>query len=187
MGDALATFYEATTCKTGKMGTGITETAMMMGKLCRDIVLRDGLAAFDSVIHHVVTPQLENVIEANCFLSGVGGANTGCAAAHGIGDFLCTLPGGHGYMHGERVYVGLIVQMILEQYPMDEIKQMISFGQNVGLPVCLQDLDIEDVDGVAKTLAKGLQNDHFMVHLNCDYSENILAGAFVLAGVLAEA
>ena len=186
MGDALATFYEARTCKQNANGTGITATAMALAGLSREIVLRDGYAAYQSVELGIVTTQLENVIEANCFLSGAGGANTGCAAAHGIGDYLCKLPGGHDFMHGERVYVGLMVQMILEQYPKEEIRKLMTFGKRIKLPVCLGDLGVENIKETAKMLAVGLQGDHFMVNLSCDYSEHILAGAFVYAQCLAE-
>lgn len=187
MADALATFYEGTTCKRNPKGTEITETAMMMAELCRDLVLENGLAAMEAVKHQVVTPQLEQVIEANCLLSGTGGMNTGCAAAHGIGDYLCCLPKGHEYMHGERVFVGLLIQLILEQYPQEEIEAIMDFGDAVGLPLGIGDLGVEDVPATAVVLAKGLQNDHFMVNLCCDYSEDILAGAIVYAQTLADA
>lgn len=186
MGDALATFYEATTCYNNANGNGITETAMMLGKLCREIILTHGLAAYRSVEKRIVTPQLEKVIEANCFLSGVGGANTGCSAGHGIGDYLCQIPGGHNYMHGERVYVGLMIQLILEQYPEEELLSLMQFGRRTGLPVCIGDLGVENVAETAQLLAKGLQGDHFMVNLSCDYSENILAGAICYVQCLAE-
>lgn len=186
MGDALATYYEASSCKRGKTGVGITETAMALSGLCREIVCRDGLAAYRSVEKKTVTVQLENVIEANCFLSGVGGANTGCSAAHGIGDYLCQIPGGHDYMHGERVFVGLIIQLILEEYPEEEIKGLMVFGKEIGLPVCLGDLGVTEIQETAERLSAGLQDDHFMVNLCCDYSENILAGAMVYAQCLAE-
>lgn len=186
MADALATIYEATTNYNGPNGNGIANTAMMMSELCREIVLRDGPAAFQSVEKHIVTPQLENVIEANCFLSGTGGANTACAAAHGIGDYLCRLPGGHEFMHGERVFVGLMIQLVLEQYPEEEILGLMAFGRGVGLPVCIGDLGVKDIEATAQSMAKGLQGDHFMVNLCCDYSENILAGAIVYAQCLAD-
>lgn len=185
MGDALATLYEAATCKQGSWGFRITETAMMLSKLCREIVMRDGLAAYRAVEQQIVTPQLENVVEANCFLSGVGGTNSGCSAAHGIGDYLCCIPGGHSYLHGERVFVGLMVQLILEQYPHEELLALMTFGKKVKLPVCLSDLGVTDVRKTAYELAEGLQNDHFMVNLSCDYSEHILVGAFCYADHLA--
>jgi len=129
IGDALTTWYEGSACyKNPRLNPGITETALMLSKLCRTIVMRDGLAAYEAVKAHAVTPQLESVLEANCFLSGVGGLNTGCACAHGFGDWLCSVPGGHGYMHGERVFTGLILQLILEKYPINEILDLMRFG-----------------------------------------------------------
>jgi glycerol dehydrogenase-like iron-containing ADH family enzyme len=55
------------------------------------------------------------------------------------------------------------------------------FGKKVGLPVCLADLGVKEMKKTVYEMAKELQNDHFMVNLNCDYSVDVLAGAFVLA------
>ena len=186
MGDAMATLYEGSTNAANPGGIGITQTAMALCRLCKEIIVRDGMAAYQAVKCHAVTPQLENVIEANCFLSGIGGLNTGCAAGHGIGDFLCKLPGGHAFLHGERVYIGLMIQMILEKYPMEEILNQMRFGRAVGLPICIGDLGVTDIQEAAEFMAAGLQGDHFMVNLCCDYTENILAGAIVYAQYLAD-
>ena len=186
MGDAVATLFEATTNINGANGKNITETAMVLSKLAYEIILRDGLSAYNAVKQHIVTPQLENVIEANCLLSGVGGLNTGCAAAHGIGDMLCSVPGCHNYMHGERVYVGLMVQLILEKYPEELLIKLMKFGREVSLPICLSDLGISDIPATAQELAANLQNDHFMINMICDYSENILKNAICYADSLAK-
>ncbi|MCU6761086.1 Glycerol dehydrogenase [uncultured Roseburia sp.] len=186
MGDAMATIYEGSTNYANPKGIGITQTAMAMCRLCKDIIVKDGMAAYRAVECKSVTTQLENVIEANCFLSGIGGLNSGCAAAHGIGDYLCKLPGGHGFLHGERVYIGLMIQMVLEQYPVEEIIKLMQFGRAAGLPVCIGDMGVENIKETAEFLAQGLQGDHFMVNLNCDYSEYILAGSIVYAQHLAD-
>lgn len=187
MGDAMATWYEGRACYNNpKLGPHITETALMLAELCKTIIKRDGMAAYEAVKVHAVTPQLESVVEANCFLSSMGGLNTGCACGHGFGDWLAGVEGGHSYMHGERVYIGLIVQMLLEKYPLDEIKELISFGRAVGLPVCVGDITSENVDEVAERAGKELQDDHFMVNLSCDYTPNILAGAIRYAQYLAD-
>lgn len=185
MGDGLATYYEATTNYNNPKRNDITELGMTLGELARNLILEYGEEAYASVEEKIVTPALEKVIEANCFLSGTGGANTGCSAAHGIGDYLTGVQNCHDYMHGERVYVGLMVQLILEDYPKEELLELMEFGRKVGLPLCLNDLKVENVEETAYEMAKELQNDHFMVMLNCDYSVDILAGAFILANKLA--
>ena len=88
MGDGLATWYEGTTSYNNPNRNDITETGLMLGELARRLILRYGYDALLSVKAHIVTPALEKIIEANCFLSGTGGANTGSAAAHGSGDYL---------------------------------------------------------------------------------------------------
>lgn len=181
MGDGLSTWYEGMTNYNNPNRNDITETAITLGDLARDLIMTYGLDAYHSVQEHIVTPALEKIIEANCFLSGTGGANSGCAAAHGIGDFLAGVQNCHSFMHGERVFVGLMVQMILEDYPKEEILDYMQFGKEVGLPVCLEDLGVENIRETAFQMAKDLQNDHFMVMLNCDYSVDVLAGAFILA------
>lgn len=186
MGDGLATWYEGMTNYNSPKRNDITETGIMLGELARKLILKYGYDAYQSVSIKAVTPALEKIIEANCFLSGTGGANTGCAAAHGIGDFLAGVQKCHEYMHGERVYVGLMVQMILEDYPKEEILDFMRFGRKVGLPLCLADLGVENIPETAIQMAKDLQTDHFMVNLNCDYSVDVLAGAFQLAQKYAE-
>ncbi len=185
MGDGLATYYEATTNYNNPKRNDITELGMTLGELARDLILTYGQDAYKSVELKAVTPALEKVIEANCFLSGTGGANSGCSAAHGIGDYLTGVQHCHDFMHGERVFVGLMVQLILEDYPKEELIDLMEFGRSVGLPLCLNDLHVENVEETAYEMAKGLQNDHFMVMLNCDYSVDILAGAFILANKIA--
>ena len=181
MGDGLATWYEGMTNYNNPNRNDIMETGIMLGELARDLILDYGYDAYCSVEEHIVTPALEKIIEANCFLSGTGGANTGCAAAHGIGDYLTGVQDCHKYMHGERVFVGLMIQMILEDYDKEEILEYMRFGKKVGLPVCLADLGVKEMKKTVYEMAKELQNDHFMVNLNCDYSVDVLAGAFVLA------
>ena len=89
-------------------------------------------------------------------------------------------------MHGERVFVGLMVQLILEDYEKEEIMELMEMGSAIGLPLCLNDLGVQNAEETAYEMAGALQNDHFMVMLNCDYSVDVLAGAFILANKLAE-
>lgn len=187
MGDAMATWYEGSACYRNKqLGPHITETAMALCEMCKTIIKRDGLAAYEAVKAKLVTPQLENVVEANCFLSSMGGLNSGNACGHGFGDWLASVEGGHDYLHGERVFVGLIVQLILEKYPMEEILWMMKFGRAVGLPICVGDVTKENVNEVAERAGRELQEDHFMVNLSCDFTPNILSGAILYAQYLAD-
>jgi glycerol dehydrogenase len=146
MGDALATLFEARAVKRSgskTMARGlITNTVYAMAKLCYEILLRDGLQAKKDNQKNLVTEALENVLEANIYLSGVGFESGGLALAHAINDGFAHLPETHGIYHGEKVAFGTIVQLILEDAP--ELNEVIDFCLSVGLPVTLEQLSIID-------------------------------------------
>lgn len=150
MGDALATWFEARACRRSgakTMARGqATETAMMMARLCYDLLLKHGKEALESVKAQTVTPALEKVVEASILLSGVGFESGGLAAAHAINDGFAQEPQTHGRYHGEKVAFGTLVQLVLEGAPEGEWNEVLGFMASVGLPVTLQQLGIEQVD-----------------------------------------
>ncbi len=149
MGDALSTYFEAranaesdTANYVGK-GYKRCKAAMAIAKMCYDILLEDGLAAKLAAEKGVCTEAVENVIEANTLLSGVGFENTGCAGGHAVNEGLTVLEETHGFYHGEKVAFGTICQLVLENRPKAEIEQVIAFCLSVGLPTTLKDLHVE--------------------------------------------
>ena len=149
IGDALATYYEARACKASGARNmargGATNTAMMMAKLCCDLLFEYGYAAKCAVDKKEADDAVDNVLEATILLSGVGFESGGLAAAHAINDGFAFVPSAHGAMHGEKVAFGLITQLILEKVSEDELNKILDFNISVGLPVCLSDLGIETV------------------------------------------
>lgn len=150
MGDALATWFEARACrKSGArtMARGqATETAMMMARLCYDLLLRHGRAALEAVRTRQVTPELERVVEASILLSGVGFESGGLAAAHAVNDGLALEPQCHGSYHGEKVAFGTLVQLVLEGEPREELDEVLDFMACVDLPMTLAQLGVVQVD-----------------------------------------
>lgn len=146
MGDALATYFEARAVKKSGSRTMArgqsTNTAYAMARLCYEILIRDGLQAKKDNEEKLVSEALENVLEANIYLSGVGFESGGLAAAHAINDGFTHLAEAHGAYHGEKVAFGTIVQLILENA--SELNQVIDFCVSVGLPVTLQQLGIQN-------------------------------------------
>jgi len=97
-----------------------------------------------AVERHVVTPAVEAIVEANTLLSGLSSENGGHAAAHSIHNGLTTLKSAGQKLHGEKVAFGVLAQLVLEGRPASAIKEVQDFCFNVGLPLCLEDLDILD-------------------------------------------
>lgn len=148
MGDALATWFEADACSKsfGKnmSGGGSTQAALSMARLCYDTLLDYGYMATLAVKNKVVTEAVERIVEANTLLSGLGFESSGLAAAHAIHNGLTVLEETHGVYHGEKVAFGTITQLVLENRDRDEIEEVISFCTEVGLPVTLKEIGIEN-------------------------------------------
>jgi glycerol dehydrogenase len=150
MGDALATYFEAQACydalKPTMSGCLTTESALALAKLCLEILLKDGYKAKLACENKAVTKAVENVIEANTYLSGVGFESGGLAAAHAIHNGFTVMSECHHLYHGEKVAFGTICQLIMENRPLEEIETIIDFCSSVGLPTCLKDMGVKKVD-----------------------------------------
>ena len=155
MGDALSTYFEARSCQRAfarvnasghnrPAATG-TMTAMALAKLCYQTLLEDGVKAKISCESKAVTPALENIIETNILLSGLGFESGGLAAAHAVHNGLTVLEETHHFFHGEKVAFGTIVHLVLENACMEEIQTVVNFCKSVGLPTCLKDLGVLEV------------------------------------------
>lgn len=149
MGDALATYFEARACQrkgatTCAGGLG-TNAAMALAELCYHTLMEEGLKAKIALEAGACTPAVEKIIEANTLLSGIGFESCGLAGAHAIHNGLTVLPECHHMYHGEKVAFGTLVQLILENVPEEELDEVVDFCVELGLPVTLKELGVEEV------------------------------------------
>ena len=149
MGDALSTYFEARANRTSgnptMAGGRSTEAAFALAKLCYETLLADGLKARLAAENQVCTQAVENIIEANTYLSGIGFESSGLAAAHAIHNGFTKLEECHHLYHGEKVAFGTLTQLVLENAPLAEIQEVIDFCRSIGLPTTLAELGITDV------------------------------------------
>ncbi|SKC54597.1 glycerol dehydrogenase [Maledivibacter halophilus] len=149
MGDALATYFEARACNisNAKNMAGLlpAKSAYALAQLCYKTLLEDGLKAKLAVENKVVTPAVENIIEANTYLSGIGFESGGLAGAHAIHNGFTVLSECHHLYHGEKVAFGTLVQLAMENAPIEEIEEFILFCINIGLPVTLEEMGIKEI------------------------------------------
>ncbi|MFA0084645.1 glycerol dehydrogenase [Vibrio sp. 10N.261.51.F12] len=150
MGDALSTYFEAranmTSGKPTMAGGAPTRSAQALAKLCYETLLEDGVKAKIAVENGVSTTAVENIIEANTYLSGIGFESSGLAAAHAIHNGLTKLEECHHLYHGEKVAFGTLVQLVLENAPMEEIQTVLTFCREVGLPTNLFDMGVKEIN-----------------------------------------
>lgn len=149
MGDALATYFEARACKNSDadnfIGGKSTVTSMALAKLCYDTLMEDGIKALKAAEAKVCTKALENIIEANTYLSGLGFESCGLAAAHAIHNGLTAIEDTHACYHGEKVAYGTLTQIVLENVPAEELEKVFNFCLDIGLPVTLADLGVKEI------------------------------------------
>jgi glycerol dehydrogenase len=132
-----------------------TNTALALAELCYKTLLADGVKAKVSCECGRVSQALENIVEANVLLSGLGFESGGLAAAHAIHDGLTIMEGTHAYYHGEKVAFGTLAQLMLENASTEELEEVVDFCLSIGLPVCLSDIGIESItDEELRAIAK---------------------------------
>jgi glycerol dehydrogenase len=163
IGDGLATWYEAESCRKSHAATisGWTGTALAhaAARLCRDTLFAQGRQAVRDCQAHLASPDLEAVIEATVLLSEIGFESGGLGAAHGISNGLTMLPQTAAYLHGEKVTIGLLSSLFLSEWPEKDRRNIFQFCRDVGLPVCLHQIDCNasDDNALAIVAAKTCQ------------------------------
>lgn len=148
IGDALATWFEAESCMVTRHVnfTGYTgaRTAYAIARLCFDTLMENGALAVQHCDANLVTPQLEDVVEACTLMSTVGFESGGLAAAHGFHQGLAELPETHRHLHGEKVGFGILSSLFLTQRAPALIEQIYQFHKATRLPLCLEDISVTD-------------------------------------------
>ncbi len=146
MGDALATYYEARAVrragKNNQLHAKPTMAGYVIARACHEVLMADGIRAKEDIEAGRITDAVENVIEANIYMSGVGFESGGLAAAHGIQKGMTLIPELHEALHGEIVACCLVCQLIMEGAPREELAEVTSFCRKVGLPVRLSDFGL---------------------------------------------
>jgi len=141
MGDALSCKFEGEAFTKArekkKDGAVPTVAALALGEACFKSLMEHGLKAVKDVRNGIHSTEVEEIIEAIKLASGMAFENTGCALAHALHNGLMKTGQIKGE-HGEIVAYTTIVQMVYEKRPRDEIKQVVSWCDSLGLPTRLK-------------------------------------------------
>lgn len=150
MADALSTGYEAEACYKGQSINSFKGKSLIsiihLAKFCSELILKYGVKAKRAVEKGLLTQDVERIIEANIYMSGIGFESGGVAAAHAIASGLTINKKTQKYYHGEKVAFGLLTQFILEEESTKLIRKILNFYNNVDLPMCLKQLGIQNYD-----------------------------------------
>ncbi|MBB6451101.1 glycerol dehydrogenase [Geomicrobium halophilum] len=149
--DALATWVEAQAAHESRgatmAGGRSTIAGLAIAQKCEETLFDYGRLAYEANKRQVVTHALEQVVEANTLLSGLGFESGGLALAHAVHNGFTVLEGDiHHMSHGEKVAFGILTQLTLEAYNQSEINRYIELLDKLGLPTTFEDLHIEDIE-----------------------------------------
>ena len=173
IGDALATWYEAEandrTDHKNYVGKGYRRTlvGLEIARLSNQVLREDAVKAINALEADVVTEAVENCIEANILMSGLGYQNTGCSVAHAVNAGLTELEESAPYLHGERVGFGVLVQFVFENRSKDEIGDLVRFMAATGLPLTLEEVGVD----YTKSDRIDIMVDKIVYHNGTIYSE----------------
>ncbi|WP_445633850.1 Iron-containing alcohol dehydrogenase family protein [Nostoc sp. DSM 114161] len=149
IGDAIAKWYEASV-SSGHLQDTLIIAAVQQARILRDILLQKSAAALKEPGSEV----WREVVDASVLLAGVvgglGGAQCRTVAAHAVHNGLTHISG-HGSIHGEKVALGILVQLRLEemlqnnQLAASARQQLLKFYAEIGLPQKLSDLGLGNI------------------------------------------
>lgn len=190
MGDALATYFEtravaasgALSCAGGKP----TKGALALAKLCYETLLEDGVKAKLAVEAGACTQAVENIIEANTYLSGIGFESGGLAGAHAIHNGLTVIKDCHHLYHGEKVAFGTLTQLVLENAGQKLLEEVIGFCMDVGLPTTFAELGMArpDKDLLMEAAVRACSPDDTLVNMPFEVTPEMVYAAMVGADAL---
>ncbi|NDW07398.1 glycerol dehydrogenase [Jiella pacifica] len=148
IGDALATWYEAESSRIADApncwGTHGSPLAFEIARFCRDTIVEHGAKALEECDADTAGPAFEKVVEANILLSGAGFESGGVAGAHAIHNGLCELHDVHGYLHGEKVAIGVLGTLLIHGQH-EEFAKVRDYCRSVRLPTTLAEIGITEV------------------------------------------
>lgn len=170
--DALATWVEARASLEARGTTMAGGQATIAGRAiaekCEQVLFDYALLAYESNKRKVVSYALEQIVEANTLLSGLGFESAGLGLAHAVHNGFTVLDGDiHHKSHGEKVAFGILTQLAYEARDQQEINRYISLLQSLGLPTTFKDLHIDDLERedllkVAETALQEGESSHNM-------------------------
>lgn len=170
--DALATWVEARATHEGRgttmAGGQATIAGQAIAKKCEETLFDYALLAYEANKRQVVSHALEQVVEANTLLSGLGFESGGINLAHAVHNGFTVLDGDiHHKSHGEKVAFGILTQLTLEARNQSEINCYIELLEKLGLPTTFEDLHIEGIEReellkVAETAMQEGESSHNM-------------------------
>lgn len=144
--DTLAKWIESSASVNPATADAMTLAALQMARFLYERLLSIGPVAVKQAEAGELGPELMQAIDLNVQLAGtvggLGGARCRSVAAHAVCNGLTQIETRRASWHGEKVAFGIVVQLILQGRPLPEIREILGFYREIGLPMTLDALGI---------------------------------------------
>jgi glycerol dehydrogenase-like iron-containing ADH family enzyme len=150
IGDTIAKWYEYAPKLAEAPEDIALRFSLQTAKFILAVINEHALVAIKEAGDIKATKAVKEIIDAVIILSGLVGSAKDAKLvlnfvhAHTIDHSLTKLQETSESLHGERVIFGLIVQLILENKPDDEVEKLVAEIDALGLPVSLEQLGIRE-------------------------------------------
>lgn len=192
MGDALAKWYEGkSTIRNVKDDTSLRFVVLDLSKNLYKIIKRFGPQAKKDVDNDLCSLYVDSVIQANILLAGMigslGGKSFRSAAAHAFNYALCGIPKAVQVLHGERVAIGVLIQLVLAGEKEEVIKNLMRTYQKIGVPCSVEEMGIYFSKEELKVICAKVCSDERVANLPFPVDEVLFEEAFLEINNLANA
>lgn len=190
MGDALAAKFEAEACHASQSknihgGVG-TSMSLAAARLCFDKLMDYGIDGKLAVDNALVTPAVEESIEAVKLLCGLAWEGSGTAAAHAMVDGLTIIESiaPPNKLHGEIVAYCTLAQLVLEHRLKKEMNEIIDWCHQLELPITLAELGEADDEQLWKAAEKACDPKDTMRSMPFEVTPKMVHDAWLMTDIL---
>lgn len=159
IGDAISKKFEAEGCRDGSgmtlFGARPLRTGLAIADCCHATLRAHAAGAIADCEAGRAGADLEATVEAIVLMSGLGFENGGLSLAHSLTRGLVKTRGVMDAVHGDQIAWATLVQLAFDGRSDAEIRDLIAFHRELGLPLTLDDLGMdnvtpEEIDFIAK-------------------------------------
>ncbi|MBF2097662.1 MAG: iron-containing alcohol dehydrogenase family protein [Gloeomargaritaceae cyanobacterium C42_A2020_066] len=147
IGDALAKWYEASISSRDSQ-EAVVIMAVQQARVLRDLLFQWSAQALNHPGGHLWQQVVDATVLLPGLMGGLGGAPCRTVAAHAVHNGLTHIPATHGSLHGEKVALGVLVQLRLEEtlgsnpLAAQARQQLLGFYRQVDLPTSLAEIGL---------------------------------------------
>ncbi len=145
MADALAKWYESSVSSSSS-NDFLVQQSVQMARVLRDQLFINGQKAFENSETEEWIGIVESCSLTAGLIGGIGGAKCRTAAAHAVHNALTQIDASKTSLHGEKVGLGILIQLKLEErlggnnLAKQSSEQLLKFLKGLELPTNLSEL-----------------------------------------------